>query len=70
MNPIERCFETARRRQARIVLPEGEDARILQAAAELVRRGLARPVLLGAPASVAAAARGANVALDGVEIAD
>lgn len=49
--------ETARRAAAadrRIVFPEGHDARVQAAAARLRRDGLARPVLLGWPETVAA----------------
>ena len=67
MNPIERCFDIARRRQARIVLPEGEDVRIQAAAHQLLDRGLARPVLLGSLAALDKAAVEAGVAPGRVE---
>jgi phosphate acetyltransferase len=41
-------FERARRRPRRIVLPEAEDARIVEAARRLEAEGLAKPVLLSA----------------------
>ena len=53
-----------------MVLPEGEDPRIVQAAAELTRRGWARVVLLGNPAAVRAAAQKAQANLVGVEVRD
>ncbi len=43
---IDELLEKARARQARIVLPEGEDARIREAAARLSAEGLADPVIL------------------------
>jgi phosphate acetyltransferase len=52
MNPVlERCFERARRRRARIVLPETLDERIVEAARRLEREGLAQPILPADPAS-------------------
>jgi phosphate acetyltransferase len=70
MDPVERCFDTARRRQFKIVLPEGEDARVLAAARGLIEREIAHPILLGAPDAIAEAASAAGIALDGIETAD
>ena len=47
----------------KIVLPEGEDPRTIQAAVALLERGIARPVLLGAEARIRACAQGEGVAL-------
>lgn len=61
--------EKARAANARIVLPEGTEPRILAAARVCLEMGLARPVLLGERTEVLAAARKANVALpDDIEI--
>jgi phosphate acetyltransferase len=61
----------ARQANRRIVLPEGEEPRTLQAAAICARRGIARPVLLGNPAAVHRAARTAGVELsEAVEVLD
>ncbi|MCB1390400.1 MAG: phosphate acetyltransferase [Rhodobacteraceae bacterium] len=46
MGVLERAYEAARARQARVVLPEMEDARIVEAARRLSAEGLARPVTL------------------------
>ena len=51
--------ERARRAQNRIVLPEGDDPRIRQAAAQLASAGLVKPVLL--------CSGGAGGAADGAE---
>ncbi len=53
MNPIERCFDTARRRHFKIVLPEGDDIRVLAAARGLIDREIARPIVLGAADAIA-----------------
>jgi phosphate acetyltransferase len=70
MDLLERLTAEAKRRRARVVLPEGEDARILRAARRLADERIARPVLLGARAAIEAAAAQAAVALDGIETAD
>ena len=68
MELIDRLFDIARRRDRKIVLPEGEDPRIIAAAARLIDEKIARPVLLGTADAVAKAA--GTVSLDGVEIVD
>ncbi|HUF57335.1 MAG TPA: phosphate acyltransferase, partial [Thermohalobaculum sp.] len=47
---MERLRERARARQGRVVLPEGEDERVREAAARLAAEGLARPLLIGGEA--------------------
>ena len=47
---MERLRERARGRQARVVLPEGEDERVREAAARLAGEGLAHPLLIGGEA--------------------
>jgi phosphate acetyltransferase len=55
----------------RIVLPEGDEPRTLRAAAICAARGIARPVLLGPPATVRRAARNAGVELPAdIEVLD
>lgn len=48
MNLLLELHEKARRLQKRVVLPESQDPRVLQAAAALASRGLCRPVLVEA----------------------
>lgn len=55
---------------ARVVLPEGDDPRVVEAALRARRAGIALPVLLGARAAVDSAARAAGTGLDGVEVVD
>jgi phosphate acetyltransferase len=70
MNPIERCFEIARQRHSKIVLPEGEDARVLVAARSLIDREIAHPIVLGAPDVLAKIAADAGVDAHGIEMLD
>jgi phosphate acetyltransferase len=70
MDPVERCFDIARRRHFKIVLPEGEDARVLAAARSLIEREIAHPIVLGAPDALAKVANAAGVALQGIETID
>src|SRR5579863_4754703 len=70
MNPIERCFDTARGRHFKLVLPEGDDIRVLAAARGLIDREIARPIVLGAPDAITEVARNAGLSLDGIEVID
>lgn len=54
----------------RIVLPEGDERRTVQAAAILKKDGLAEPVLIGNPDSVKAAAAENGADITGIEIID
>lgn len=45
-------IEKARKGKKKILLPEGEEPRILQAAAECAERGIALPILLGDPEKI------------------
>lgn len=70
MDLIGRCFDSARRRRCKVVLPEADDARILAAARRLSDEAIASPILLGAAEAVAAAARAAQIALHGIAVID
>jgi phosphate acetyltransferase len=67
---LERIREQARRRGARLLLVEGEDERVLRAAAVLDREHVARVSVLGRPDQVVEVARGAGVALGQVAVLD
>lgn len=65
MKPLERIFAAARARQAHIVLPEGEDPRIREAASRAAAEGIARITLLNGEAEGAGSLHPAdNPALD------
>jgi phosphate acetyltransferase len=67
---VDSLFARVRGRSRRVVLPEGEDPRILRAARALVDGGLALPTVLGERGRVDAVARAAAVALDGIAVVD
>ncbi len=67
---ISRLFDTARRRRRKVVLPEGDDIRIVAAAARLYHEAIGTPILLGDAQRVAETAAAAGVALDGIETVD
>src|SRR5690606_19217238 len=52
----------------RVVFPEGHSDTVIQAAAQLVEEGVARPVLLGRAPRVAEKARALGVDLAGIEV--
>ena len=57
-------------RPQRIFLPEGEDARVIAAAAQVVREGYAAVTLLGRERNVRAVAAESGLSLDGATIVD
>ena len=60
--------QQAQRHRMRIVLPEGEELRILRAAEALCERGIADIILLGDAAAIQEKIRNLNLKLDGVTI--
>lgn len=70
MQPMDRILETARKKPARIVLPEGEDPRIVSGALRALRDGIAQPVLIGPRASVDAQVKEAGGNAGEIEIID
>ena len=67
MDIVERLIAQAKQRRRTVVLPEGDDSRILQAARRLYDEGIARPILIGARAALDEAAASAGVSLDAIE---
>ena len=65
---IDRLIEKASLLNKKIVLTEGEDERVVKAAADTVKRNIARVVLLGNPEEIAK--NNPDVDLSGVEIID
>lgn len=70
MNVLEQCRARARAERRRLVLPEGNDERIVAAARRVRDEGLAVPVLLGAADELSAAAARVGVSLDGIAAID
>jgi phosphate acetyltransferase len=70
MDRLEEFKAAARKVGHRIVLPEGEDARIIAAAEIVLRDGIGFPVLLGDPATIGRQAEAARMSLAGIEIVD
>lgn len=67
---IEQVHEKAKLSPRKVVLQEGEDLRVIEAAGQAVRRGIAEITLLGDPARIRAAAASASLSLDKVNIVD
>ena len=61
-------IEKLQRHPKRIVFPEGDEPRILQAARQFLALRLGAPILLGDAARVKAAAQELNLSLDGIRI--
>ena len=70
MSVFERCLEKCRARKGAVVYSDGEDRRVVSAAAKLIREGLVEPILIGDPEKVRAAleeikTREPNLLVDG-----
>ena len=61
-------IERARAANKTIVLPEGDDDRILQAADEVLRRGVAKIIILGDPAKIAERAKALGLDLSRAQV--
>jgi len=70
MHLVEQIKAKARENQQTVVLPEGYDKRMIEAAARIVGDGLARVVLLGNVESLATTAGDLGVSLEGVTLLD
>lgn len=70
MDLLDKLLDIARRRDRKIVLPEGDDVRVVAAAARLKNEKIARPILLGPRDAIEKAAGEAKVSLDGIAFAD
>jgi len=67
---IARFLDRAKQKNARVVLPDGEDERVLNAARRLVDQAVARPIVLGNAERLSEAAAKANLPLDGLQAID
>jgi phosphate acetyltransferase len=70
MNLVESLKSRARIQPQRIVLPEGEDERVIAAVAQATREGYAAVTLLGRESVIRATAADAGASLDGVKMID
>ena len=67
MDIISSFREKTRGKNLSVVLPEGRDERVLQAARRLKDQDIARPIVLGKPEQIESAKQKAGVKLDGIE---
>lgn len=65
---VESLIERARQHPRKVVLSEGEDERVIQAACRLAGKGIAHPILLGDLPLIRAVAAGRS--LKAVEVVD
>jgi len=70
MELLNQLFDIARSRNRKIVLPEGEDARVVVAAARLKVERIAQPILLGTTETLRAIANEQKISLNGIEVID
>jgi len=70
MDLLAELFHNARQRLRKVVLPEGEDERVLAAACHLRRERTAIPIVVGAKAAIEQSASRATLDLSGIEVID
>ncbi|MGB6431462.1 MAG: phosphate acetyltransferase [Candidatus Acidiferrales bacterium] len=70
MELLDQIKKRARANPQRIVLVEGEDPRIIEAAGIIVAEGFARPALLGRPEQIEALAAVSGISLEGITLID
>jgi len=70
MTLVEKLKSRARANPQRIVLPEGEDPRVVAAAAAVTREGFAKITLLGRKQIIVSVAADLRVPLTGIAITD
>ncbi len=70
MDIIEVFKAKAKGKNLSVVLPEGRDERVIQAAKRLCDEGIARPIVLGSPEQIKAATAKAGVTLNGIATVD
>lgn len=70
MHLVDQIKAKARQSLQTVVLPEGYDDRMVQAAGQIVAAGLAKVVLLGNPEALQAKAEELGASLEGVELLD
>ena len=70
MGILDAFTETVTGRGLSVVLPEGRDPRIIQAARDLKEQGLAEPIVLGKMERIEAAAQEAGIDLDDITVID
>ena len=72
MNAIKNIIERASKLNGTVVLPEGQDARVITAACALVERKIATPIVLGTAAEIAGAEAkaGKKLADFGIQVID
>jgi phosphate acetyltransferase len=70
MDLLADLFDSARQHLRKVVLPEGEDERVLAAACHLLREKIAVPIVLGADAAIARSAARTALDVSGIEMID
>jgi phosphate acetyltransferase len=70
MSVVDRFEDKVRGKNLSVVLPEGNDERIIQAARRIKDEGIAKPIVLGRADQIEAAEQKAGVNLNGIEVID
>lgn len=67
---MEKIYEKAQKNPKRVVLPEGNDERMIEAAVKATQIGIAKVTLIGDPEKMSQIAKNKNLSLNEIEIID
>jgi phosphate acetyltransferase len=70
MDLLATLIDIARQRRRKVVLPEGDDARVIAAAVRLVKERIAQPILIGGISAIEQTATSLGLPLDGIALVD
>lgn len=70
MNGLQKIAALAAADKKKIVLPEGDDVRLVSAAGRAVEQGLADIIIIGDPDTIAATAKSVRVKMDSIRVVD
>ncbi len=70
MDFLEKIYAHAKKAKKRILLPEGEEIRVLKAVAQILKREICLPIILGNPDKISKISKAQGVDLKGAEIVD
>lgn len=68
MNTLSKIIDTAKSRTRRVVLPEGTDRRVIEAASIIVEQKIAQVILIGNPNQIDAVAKDGSFDISGVSV--
>ena len=70
MEFIKKIYERAKKVKKKILLPEGEERRVLEAVGVILKRKICIPVIIGNPGNISKISKSEGIDLKDIEIID